>query len=183
MKWSELVDRVAARTGQPRDSVKKSLDALAPVVLEALDAGEEVNLRHICTIGLRWQEGRQLRSVSDQRRIVLDGRWTPRIRASSALRASGLARSPQQWRDPRHQTAWRLAETLIGDLDLYHHDQAPMLPKDLPLELVAAACAESFGPAWTRVLTTWAEQTPEDVRVEGNQLMQVARARWVVESH
>ncbi len=183
MKWTELVTRVAALTGQPRDQVKETLDALAPVVLEALNDGEEVTLRNLCTIQLRWQDARQLRSVADHRRIMLDGRWTPKLRASLPLREAALARSPQRWRDPRQQSAWRLAETLIGDLDLYHSTRAPALPKDAPLEQVASACADAFGPAWDRVLQTWNTQVEEEIRAEGDHLLRVARARWHVETH
>lgn len=183
MKWSDLVNRVADRTGQPRDQVKEALDALAPVVLEALGEGEEVSLRNICTISLRWQEGRQLRSVSDHRKIVLDGRFTPKLRPSSTLRQRALERSPQRWRDPRQQSAWRLAETLIGDLDLYHRAQAPMLHKEAPLDHVASACASAFGPAWERVLQTWTTQVPEEIRADGDHLLKVARSRWQAEAH
>jgi len=183
MNWSELIERVADHTGLPQAQVKETLDALTSVVLTSIGQGEDVRLRGLCTLSLRWQEGRQLRSVADHRRIMLDGRWVPRLRPSSTVRQLALARSPQRWRDPRHQTAWRLAETLIGDLDLYHHGQAPLVTEVMALDQVAEACEQAFGPAWERVVETWVTRVPADVRAEEDHLLRVARARWRVEPH
>lgn len=179
MTWSELVRRVAERTGRPRDEVKETLDALADTILEDVAAGEEVPIRGVCLIGSRWQDAHALRSIADRRRLVLDGRWVPRLRSSAPLRQVLLARSPQRWRDPRHQAAWRLAEALIGDLDLYHKSRAPRLDEDTPLPMVASICAVAFSGLWERVIETWNAQVSPEIRGEGEHLLRVARARWV----
>ena len=183
MNWTELIERVAERTGLPQAQVKETLDTLTEVVLASIRDGEDVRLRGLCTLSLRWQEGRQLRSVADHRRIVLDGRWVPRLRPAASVREVALARSPQRWRDPRQQSAWQLAETLIGDLDLYHRGRAPLVSRDAPLPEVADACREAFGTDWARVMTTWEAQVPVDVRAEGDHLLRTARVRWSVTTH
>lgn len=180
MNTNELVIAIAQRTGLPREDVKRTLDALRAVIEEVLSSGGEVQLRGLVTIGARWTEARALRSVSDQQRLVLDGRWAPRLRAADTLRAVLMRRSPQRWRDPRHQAAWRLADALVGDLDLYHRAQVPALDPSASFADIARDCADAFGTTWERVLATWTEQIPAEVREEGQQLLRVALQRWGV---
>lgn len=180
MNTNELVVTIADRTGQSREDVKRTLDALRAVIEDVLTSGGEVQLRGLCTFGTRWTGPRALRSVSDRQRLMLDGRWAPRLRPSDALRNLLMGRSPQRWRDPRHQAAWRLADALVGDLHLYHRAQAPLLDPRSSFEEVGAQCAEAFGPVWERVLATWTEQVPEEVREEGQHLPRAALRRWGV---
>ena len=181
MNTNELVSAIVERTGLPREEVKRTLEALRAVIEDVLTLGGEVNLRGLFTIGARWTEPRSVRSVSDRQRLVLDGRWAPRLRPSDGLRDLLMQRSPQRWRDPRHQVAWRLADALIGDLDLYHRAQVPVIDRRATLDDIARDCAQAFGPTWDRVLTTWTEQIPAEVREEGQHLLHVARQRWGVE--
>jgi nucleoid DNA-binding protein len=178
MNGTDMVSAIADRTGIPREQVKEVLDTLTALVLEALGQGEEVSLRGLGSFGARWQEPRSLRSVQDQRRLVLDGRWVPRFRPASALREALLQGSPQRWRDPRHQAAWRLAEALVGDLDLYQRARAPKLDEDTPLPMVASICAVAFGATWERVIQTWNAQVPAEIRADGDHLLRVAQRRW-----
>lgn len=178
MNGTDMVSAIHDRTGIPRDQIKEVLDALTSMVVEALAQGEEVSLRGLGAFGARWQQPRSLRSVQDQRRLVLDGRWVPRFRPASALREALLQRSPQRWRDPRHQAAWRLAEALVGDLDLYQHARAPQLDEDTPLPMVASICAVAFGATWERVIQTWNAQVPDEIRADGDHLLRVAQQRW-----
>ncbi len=178
MNTSELILAVSERTGLSRAQVREVVQALTQIVLEQAAAGEEVQLRGICTIGARWTDARPLRSVQDRARLTLDGRWLPRLRAASALKEATLQRSPQRWRDPRHQSAWRLAEALVSDLDLYHHAQAPTLSADTPLPMVASICAVAFGPLWERVVNTWNASVPFTIRAEGDHLLHEALRRW-----
>ena len=178
MTWSELVRTVAERSGLPHEEVKAVLDALPPVVLEAVSQGESVALRGICTVRARWLRPRTLRSIANQRRLVMDGRWVPRLSASSGLRKALMDRTPQRWRDPRHQAAWRLAEALVGDLDLYHNESAPLLYDHLPPKDIAERCARAFGAQWVRVLDTWSAQIPKEIREEADHLTREALRRW-----
>lgn len=89
-----------------------------------------------------------------------------------------LSRSPQHWRDISHQAAWRLAEALIGDLELYHPTKVPRLDQDTPLPMVAPICAVAFGPVWEHVLDTWNRSVSFEVRAEGSHLLRVAWRRW-----
>lgn len=183
MSWSTLLERVSERSGRPMDEVKEILEAFVEVSLEALSEGNDVPIRGLGTLGSRWLEPRSLRSVHDSRRLMLDGRWVSRFRASSRVRDALLSRTPQRWRDPRHQAAWRLAEALVGDLDLYHGDRAPKLDEQTPLPMVASICAVAFGSVWERVVQTWNAQVPPGIRAEGQHLLRVAHDRWRTRAH
>lgn len=183
MNWSDLIERVCERTGRPADEVKEILECFVDVALESLADGHDVSVRGLGTISSRWLEPRSLRSVHDSRRLMLDGRWVPRYRASSRVREALLSRTPQRWRDPRHQAAWRLAEALVGDLDLYHGDRAPQLEEQTPLPMVASICAVAFGPVWERVVRTWNAQVPPGISTEGQHLLRVAHERWRTRAH
>lgn len=178
MNTTELIIAVSERTGLPRKEVQQAVGALLQILLEQAAAGEDVQLRGLGTMSARWLEPRALRSVADQRKVTLDGRWVPRFRPADALRTALLARTPQRWRDPRHQSAWRLAEALVGDLALYHGAQVPTLSASTPLPMVASICAVAFGPVWERVVETWNTGVPAQVRAEGDHLLRVALHRW-----
>lgn len=180
MNTTELIEEIASRTGLPKTQVREVFSALSQIVSEKAANGDAIHLRGVCSISATWQEPRALRSVQDQRRLTLDGRWVPRLRAANALKEATLSRSPQRWKDPRHQRAWRLAETLIGDLDLYHHAKAPTLNESTPLPMVASICAVAFGSTWERVIQTWNSSVPFAVRTEGDHLLREALRRWRV---
>ena len=179
MNWSQLSAEVAARSGVPPKEAHAVLSALVEVTLEALAKGDDVVLRGLGTLSSRWQGMRTLRSVSGSRKLMLDGRFVPRFRAASRLRAALLTRSPQRWRDPEHQSAWRIAETLIGDLALYHGANSPgEISQDTPLDEVGAACRGAFGGAWMRVTGAWEVQVSPQVRDEKDYLLLAARRRF-----
>ena len=132
-------------------------------------------------LGSRWQEARTLRTVQEQRKIVLDGRFVPRFRASKGVRDALLGRTPQLWKDPAHQAAWRIAETLVGDLNLYHKDKAPTLEQNQELAAVQKTCEAAFGPLWSRVVSAYDSQVPAAVRATRPYLLLIARRRWSVQ--
>jgi DNA-binding protein HU-beta len=179
LTWSDLLDAVALRAGVPRAAAGRVLAAFATVLADAVSHGDTVAVPGIGTFGSRWEEERTLRSVADGRKLALDGRWRPTFRASSRLRDATRGRTPQLLRDPEHQRAWRLAETLVGDLALYNARAAPTaLGADASPESVHLACAEAFGAAWTRVCHAFAAQVPEPVRASRDHLALAARRRW-----
>lgn len=178
MNWSEIIEEVAERTGMPQSRTKLVLDTLIEVLVERVAEGDKVVLWGLGTLYSRWNESRTLRSISDGRRIRIDGRWAPQFRPSTRLRTLLAQRSPQHWRDPDHQNAWKVAETLVGDLALYHPDQAPALEEDVEFTTVIDACEESFGPLWQRVRLTYESQVPRNVRLTADYLGMAARARW-----
>ena len=183
MNWTSLIEQVSERSGRPAPEVKEILESMVEVCIEALAEGEDLTLRGLGAVGSRWLEPRSLRSVHDSRRLMMDGRWVARFRPAARLRDALMARTPQRWRDPRHQAAWRLAETLVGDLDLYHGDRAPKLDDQTPLPMVASICAVAFGPMWERVVQTWNAQVPPGIRAEGQHLLMVAHERWRTRAH
>lgn len=181
MTWSSFVDAVAERAGLPRAQVRRVLVAFVATATDTLARGEDVQVPGLGTFGSRWEGERTLRSIRDGRKLALDAHFRPVFRPAAALRDAMRTRTPQVMRDPAHQQAWRLAETLVGDLALYHGRLAPAgLPDDAAPSLVHARCASSFGDAWTRVCASWEAQTPESVRAARDHLAYAARRRWAV---
>lgn len=179
MNWSELISAIAEREALPEETVRTVMRAAVDVSLESLAEGEDVTLHGLCTLGSRWQKPRSLRSIHDHRPLRLSGRFVPRIRPSSRLRRTLIARTPQPWRDDRHQAAWRVAQALIDDLDLYHEAQAPDdLDPAASLEDVQTRCARAFGDLWTQVQHTYRQQTPPEIHEQTNYLAQIAREQW-----
>lgn len=176
MTWSELTRRVAERSGESRAAATRVLEALLEEISAGIESGETVNLPRVGRLTSTWREARTLRSVEDGRKLMLDGRYVPRFRPATALRDRLAAKTPQHWKDPAHQAAWRVAETLIGDLALYHGSLAPAdLTAELPPDEVEQRCATSFGSHWERVRTAFGERAPG---ITAPLLGLSARRRW-----
>lgn len=179
MKWTELSARVRKRAGTGAKETNNVLRALLDEMTEALCEGEEVLLPGLARFGSRWQEPRTLRAVRGRRKVTLDGRYVPRVRASGRLKKRMAERTPQLWQDPAHQAAWRLAETLVSDLELYHKEQLPAgITAETPPQDVDVACTEALGPAWVSARSTFAHRVPAEVRDHMPHLPMVARRRW-----
>lgn len=178
MKWTALIKEVSEKTGQSERTVREVLRTMVDVSLSALTEGEEVHLHGLCTVSSRWQEPRTLRSVHDQQTLLLNGRFVPRLRPAARLRRHLADRTPQHWRDPAHQNAWRVAQTLIDDLALYSAGAEPALTTDSPHADVHRACAVTFGPLWNQVLHTYNREIPEPIRQEYDHLAHAARQQW-----
>lgn len=179
MSTRPILDRVATRAQVPRTTARAVLAALADQALETLSSGEPVTLPGLGVLEPRWVEERALRSVQDGRKLAIDGHYRAGFRPSTRLRGALRERTPQVLKDPAHQTAWRLAETLVADLDLYHGASAPReIPGRLSLEDVDARCAACFGSAWGRARRTYEEHTPASVREARDHLALAARKRW-----
>lgn len=178
MTWAELSKRVATRSGESKAATQRVLDALVAEMSDALADGGSVTLPRVGRISSAWRESRTLRSIGDGRKMMLDGRYVARFKAAQALRERLTGRTPQNWRSPEHQQAWRLAETLVGDLALYHPES---VPKDVTAEdsaeQVEARCASSFGAHWERVVGTFRTRT-ENVSLDEPYLAMAARRRW-----
>ena len=178
MTWADVISQVSERSGLPRAEVRAVLDALVRLVLDQAREGQEVPLKGVGRIGARWLEPRTIRTLQARRKVMMDGRFVPRFRPSEQLRDAVLSRSPQHWRNPAHQSAWRSAETLVGDLALYHKDKVPKVPPNATPEEIQRLCEAAFGPLWTRVTHTYDTQTPADVRADQNYLILAARRKW-----
>ncbi len=178
MKQSELIAAVAERSGLSKADVSRVLVALREVVMDGIAHQQRVPLVGLGSLQPRQLRPRTIRSIGDMRKLRIGQRWSVRFRPSSRLREILQGMGPQQWRDPAHQSAWRLAETLVADLDLYHGARAPSLTADAGDALVHSACAGAFGGLWTRVLDSYQQRTPDDVRVAQDYLADAARQRW-----
>lgn len=178
MNWRELVSEVAARSDLSQASVRRVLDAAVEVMAEQLLDGETVGIKGIGTLTRRWSKGRTLRSVANGRRMWVGGRHTVRFKPSSTLRKRFEDQGDQSWRSPEHQAAWRLAETLIADLELYAPQQVPEdLDEQMDLDQVRSLCAASFGEDWKRAWETWHERVAPEV-VHAAHFTRAARRRW-----
>lgn len=178
MKEKDLIAAVAARAGTSQAEVRRVLDAFRDLSLEAIRQGSSVPLHGLGVLTPKALEARTIRNVADMRRMRLGRRWTVRMRPSALLRAAARELEPELWRQPDHQAAWRLAETLVSDLDLYHGSRAPRLPPEAGSELVHSACEGAFGPLWTRVQDSYTNRTPDEVRASHDYLADAARQRW-----
>jgi nucleoid DNA-binding protein len=176
MTWNELVKRVVARGGVGRTATTAVLDALLVEVSDAIVDGETVTLPRVCRVSSSWRDARTLRSVEDGRKMMLDGRFVARFRVSGVLRERLATRTQQVWKRPEHQQAWRVAETLVGDLALYHGELAPrdLTPQDPPGH-VEQVCAVAFGSHWERVVSMF---TTRAAGVNEPYLALAARRRW-----
>lgn len=177
MNWKELVAETARRTGESQAETARVLDAFQAVIREQVVAGENVRIPELGTLASVWRKSRALRSIADMRKIVLDGRFTVTFRPAKGLRADVAERTPQRWRDPRHQAAWRLAETLLGDLALYHGSDKPETLPTQPQEALAML-QTSFGDAWSQARRAYEGKVDPGVRAECDHLVEAAIARW-----
>lgn len=179
MNWTDLIEAVAERTGTPKAVVHEALTGAADVAADALAEGEEVRLHRLGTLRTAWRRQQVVRSVHDARRMLVGGRYVVRFRPSDTLRRRVGQRTEQHWRDPEHQAAWRLAETLVGDLALYHRDRTPRdLPPDGPDAEIDERCREAFGSLWDDARRSLEAQVAASVRHQADHLAQAARRRW-----
>ncbi|MCK6503156.1 HU family DNA-binding protein [Myxococcota bacterium] len=178
MNGTTLIDRVAQRAGVSRAEVRRVLGALEEVAAEAVAQGDRVSLPGLGTLVVRELAPRTIRNVSDMRKMMVGRRHTVRFRPASTLKEAVAGRTSQAWRQPEHQAAWRLAETLVADLVLYHGTHVPRLPARAADETVHQLCEGAFGPLWSRVLESYQARVVPDVRAEHDYLADAARHRW-----
>lgn len=178
MTWADMVKHVATAEGRPPAEVQRVLRRFVDQVADEVAKGERVAIPGLGVLSTVWRREAALRSVHDGRRVYLDGRFQVSFRAANRLREQVRARSPQLLRDPEHQRALRVGETLVSDLALYHKTQAPALATEMEPVAVRAACAQAFGPSWLRVEATYVEKVPEPVRTSRDYLALAARRRW-----
>lgn len=179
LNWSDVVQRTAAASGVSKAQTERILEAFIDVAYGAIKSLGTVRIKRIGTLTAEWRGGRVLRSPKDKRRMFLDGRYQVQFRAAEAMKRGLAILSPQLWRDDEHQAAWRLAETLLSDLELYHAERVPKALLDsTPDEVVITQCEAAFGPHWRRVMTTWTSSVPERVRAARDHLAHCARVRW-----
>lgn len=178
MNWRDLQDAVASQSGLPVNVVRRVLQVMMDVSIEALVKGDDIPLRGVGVLSAKWKPPRVVRSVANRRKLRIDGRFVPRFQPARSLRQALVERTAQTWRDPAHQDAWRVAETLVGDLDLYHPDKAPRLTGEEEPGAVRGVCTRSFGRLWTQVEGRFAEQVPEAIRADADYLAQAALTRW-----
>lgn len=181
MNHKELVDAVATRLGTSKAEVGRVLAAMTEVVHEKVTAGEDVTVRGVGRFALRRSPARTIRSVNDMRKILVGPRHGVRFAPAASLRAAASLRDDPTWSDPAVQGAWRTAETLVGDLDLYHKAKAPSaLNADHDDAAVMQACSAAFGGLWRQVEETFTERVPAELRGRKDLLAAAARRRWSI---
>lgn len=178
MNGTTLIERVAERSGLSRADVRRVLRALEEVAAEAISQGDRLTLPGLGSLVVRELAPRTIRNVADMRKMMVGRRYAVRFRPAASLKQAVAGRSSQAWRQPEHQAAWRLAETLIADLELYHGHHVPRLPAEAADGDVHQVCEGAFGPLWTRVLDSFQARVEPTVRAEQDYLAAAARHRW-----
>lgn len=177
MKQSELVALIASQTGESKAAVSRVLSALSDVTLEVVEAGGYVPIGRVGRIGSRWRRRTAVRGVRDGMKRMVGGRHVPVFRASAGFKRRLVGKTPQYWREPEHQRAWRLAESLVGDLELYSNKKPSLVPGMAPTA-VREACRRTLGEDWARAELTFAEEVPASVREVVDYLVEVATEQW-----
>lgn len=186
MNWRDLINEVATTTGLPKSRVREVLEETVDLVNAKMTEGEEVSIRGLGVFGFRWRAARALQSVSDNQRIVMDGRYVARFRPAQRLRDSLVSRTPQQWREPARQEAFREAEALLVDLRTRHNGHCPAFAfaEDTSDEDVLSELARSFGGDWRKLVTRFEAKVDESLEEERySWLALAARKQWPEEEH
>jgi nucleoid DNA-binding protein len=171
----ETVRQISAELDLSQAEVRRVLLAAAALAERTLAKGEKVALPGIGSIEPQWRKPRVVRSIADARKTYVGGKYVARFLPATPLREALERRAPDHWRTPEHQSAWRLAETLVADLALYHGASAPSAVPEAELE---ARCAAAFGDLWTRARAEWSSRVPAEVTEQQDYLAQAALARW-----
>lgn len=175
----ELVRRIASESGLNLRDAERALRAVERTIVEAVAAREVVRVGGLGTFRPVWRGESVFRSPHNQRRMFVDGRWQMAFKPSAPVRRIMAALTPTDYRSEAHQRAWRLAETLLGDLAAYHRSAPPpIIPADSDDARVREACEAAFGGQWTRATQTWVTQTPPEVASRRDYLVAAARRRW-----
>lgn len=177
MNQRELIDALASETDETKAAVHRVLQALGRTIQDAVERGDSVPLPGVGRVTTAWRGPRVVRHIQTGRRTRIGGRHVPVFRPSSALKEGALSRTDQSWRTPDHQKAWRLAEALVGDLELYHGDATPTLSDDDPTA-VRSACASALGEAWRKAEAAFENDVPASVRDQNDYLATIAFERW-----
>ncbi|MCB9681758.1 MAG: HU family DNA-binding protein [Alphaproteobacteria bacterium] len=178
MSWADTIKRVAEASGLSQADTRKVLAAFVDVVTDTVVDGERIAVPQLGTFESRYRQGRSVRHVRNGMTFVLDARHVPRFQPAAAFRRALAARTPQLLSEPGHQEALRLAEALVGDIDLYHGTQAPRIGAQATEEDVDATCAAVLGGVWTAARATYARRVPAEVTARRDWLATVAQRRW-----
>lgn len=178
MNQQTLLQQLSTRTNLPKTQIARVLSALKDVVREELEEGKPASIPGLVHLDAYWRKPSVVRAPAGKKMLV-DGRFVVRVRASSPLLRAVEGRSEQLAKNPEHQAAWRLAETLLGDLVLYFPDRAPRdLPAKISDEDLLAHARAAYGGSWERLVETYNARVPESVRESRNYLALVAQRLW-----
>lgn len=182
MTLEELIQQISARTALPKTTVRKVLDATTDEISTQIARQEPVSIGGLGRFSVQRRAQRTIRRVSDQRKILVGPRHAVKFRPGLALRTAAATHDDPSWQDPAMQTAWRVAESLVADLHMYHKDRAPTLAVDATNEQIDQACALAFGGLWRAAESTFAERVSAEIRLRSTFLIDGARRRWTRES-
>ncbi|MBK9364939.1 MAG: HU family DNA-binding protein [Deltaproteobacteria bacterium] len=95
MTWNELIAAVAAKTGRSQTQTRELLDATMEQIVLALAEGEKVPLKGVGVLSSVWREARTVRSITNRRRMMVDGRYLPRFRPAQACASASRCARPR----------------------------------------------------------------------------------------
>jgi len=162
----------------PSSEVAKVLDAFSELAARAIADLGTVKLKRIGTLWAEWRDGRVIRSPRDRHEMFLDGRHQLSFKPADGIKRGLAALSPQLWRDEAHQSAWRLARTLVAELEQGRRGVTLGVPSSAGDAEVLAACERIFPDRWPEAVRAWETAVPEPVRKARNHLAWCARQRW-----
>lgn len=178
MKWSEVLDEVAERSGESKAATRRVLEAFVQLTVERVVAGDRVAIPKLGSLQRSWRKPSILRRVDSGLRMALDGRWVARFRPSTTLRDGLLEQSPQPLLDPAHQKAWRVASALLSDLEAYHGAEVRGALTQAANGDAEAALRGALGATWTRCRETYASRVDTTAVRDRDHLLEQAVARW-----
>jgi nucleoid DNA-binding protein len=174
---TELIEHIAEETGLPRSTVHSVVTAAVQTIQTNLTEGEPVRIHGLGTFSRGWRNRSTVRSMATRQKLMVGGRHTVRFKPAKRLKDALMSLSDQSWRDKTHQDAWRQAEVLIGDLDLYATDR-PRIKADMSNEDVTQACERALGQAWSQATITYRERVAAEVDADMAYLLDAARRIW-----
>lgn len=178
MSFSDFVDRVAEASGASKADVRRVLKAASQEVSACASRGESVRIPGLGTFDQSWSDPRVVRGIRSRRRRLLDGRYRIRFRPASALRDAVRGRSPELMSQDAHQSAWRLADTLLADLEVYGTLRDMKVDAEASDEDIRRQLATAGGADWTAAIETYENKVSSDVRGECDHLALAARHRY-----
>jgi DNA-binding protein HU-beta len=86
MKKKELIERMAGIAGVPRSEAQKHFEAFEEVVIEALKAGEEVQITGFGKFSVKERKAREGRNPQTGQKMKIAAQKVPSFSAGNALK-------------------------------------------------------------------------------------------------
>lgn len=178
MNQLDLIRKIALDSGESQAAVKRVLDAFTSTVREVTLNDGSVRLTGLGTFSTKWRKPSVIRDIQSSRKRLVGGRHVVVFRPAADFKREQQERTDQAWKNPAHQEAWRLARTLVDDVDLYHGDTSPTLSGDMSPNEIRKRCQLALGDPWRRAQRTFDRQVDESITATHDYLARAAAQLW-----